>query len=194
MGAVPGAVLEVRRTHISEVFLTADRAYKVKRPVSLGFVDYGTRELRRAACEAEVRLNRRLAPDVYLGVVEMPDGEPAVEMVRLPDEDSLLAHLDRGEADADVLREVGRVIGRFHVGADASARIAVHGSFARLDHHVRENFDQTRAHVPALVHPDVHRRCEEASLEGLARWRGTIEARSASVRDGHGDLRLEHVY
>ncbi|MCB9685843.1 MAG: AAA family ATPase [Alphaproteobacteria bacterium] len=194
MTAVPGEILEVRRTHISEVFLTRDRAYKVKRPVSLGFVDYGTRELRRAACEAEVRLNRRLAPDIYLGVVTMPDGEPAVEMVRLPDEGSLLAHLERGEVDAGTLREVGRVIGAFHRRAEASDAIAQHGSFARLDHHVRENFDQTRSHVPALVHPDVHQRCEEASLDGLRRWRETIAARTAAIRDVHGDLRLEHVY
>jgi len=58
----------LRETHISWVFLAGDRAYKLKKPVMLPFVDYGTAERRRAMCEAEVRLNRRLAPDVYLGV------------------------------------------------------------------------------------------------------------------------------
>src|SRR4051794_19360859 len=63
----PGPV-EVRETHISWVFLAGDRAYKLKKPVRLPFLDYGTVERRRAMCEEEVRLNRRLAPRVYLGV------------------------------------------------------------------------------------------------------------------------------
>src|SRR5271165_4162460 len=63
-----GSVL-VRQTHISVVFLACPLAYKIKKPVDLGFVNYGTLERRRHYCEEEVRLNRRLAPSVYLGVV-----------------------------------------------------------------------------------------------------------------------------
>jgi uncharacterized protein len=59
--------VELRETHISWVFLVDDRAYKLKKPVVLPFVDYGTPERRRAMCDEEVRLNRRLAPGVYLG-------------------------------------------------------------------------------------------------------------------------------
>jgi aminoglycoside phosphotransferase family enzyme/predicted kinase len=187
---------EIRQTHISTVFLTSDRAYKTKRPVSLGFVDYSTRELRRAACEAEVALNRRLAPDVYLGVVELPDGEPAVEMVRLRDEDTLLERLHRGEVDVDLIRRVGATLGAFHAAAPDSAEIRAHGSPARFAHHVRENFDQTRDHVPTLCHPTLFARLEAASVGGLGALLPRLEARLAAgrVRDGHGDLRLEHVY
>ena len=60
--------VELRETHISWVFLDVDDVWKVKKPVSLGFLDFSTPEKRRRACEEEVRLNRRLAPDVYLGV------------------------------------------------------------------------------------------------------------------------------
>ena len=69
--AYPEAVeaVEVHQTHISAVFLAGPLAYKIKKPVDLGFVDYSTLERRRHFCEEEVRLNRRLAPDVYLGVV-----------------------------------------------------------------------------------------------------------------------------
>ena len=69
--AYPGRpdAVEVRETHISWVFLAGDRAYKLKKPVTLPFVDYGTPARRRAMCEEEVRLNRRLAPDVYLGIL-----------------------------------------------------------------------------------------------------------------------------
>src|SRR5512133_2700243 len=63
----PGRVV-VRETHVSWVFLAGDRAYKLKKPLVLAFLDYGTPERRREMCREEVRLNRRLAPDVYLGV------------------------------------------------------------------------------------------------------------------------------
>jgi aminoglycoside phosphotransferase family enzyme len=63
-----GCAEDVRETHISWVFLTAERAYKVKKPVVLPFLDYGTAARRRIMCRAEVALNRRLAPDVYVGV------------------------------------------------------------------------------------------------------------------------------
>jgi aminoglycoside phosphotransferase family enzyme/predicted kinase len=187
---------EIRQTHISTVYLTADRAFKTKRPVSLGFVDYSTRELRRAACEAEVSLNRRLAPDVYLGVVELADGEPAVEMVRLRDEDSLLARLDRGQVDTALIRRVGQVLGAFHAAAPRSDAISDHGSPERFAHHVRENFEQARDHVPELCHPELFARVQAASLDGLVDLVPALESRGRAgrIRDGHGDLRLEHVY
>src|SRR5262245_35161906 len=61
--------VELRQTHISWVFLTPEFAYKLKKPVSFGFLDFSTAELRRAACEAEVRLNRRLTEGIYLGTL-----------------------------------------------------------------------------------------------------------------------------
>ena len=77
--AYPEAVerIEVRQTHISVVFLAGPYAYKLKKPVNLGFLDFTTLEKRRHYCEEEVRLNRRLAPTVYRGVVPVartPDG------------------------------------------------------------------------------------------------------------------------
>src|SRR5436853_2703240 len=91
--------VEVRQTHISAVFLAGPVVYKVKKPLDLGFLDFSTLEKRRHFCQEEVRLNRRLAPGVYLGVVPIverdgrlmveAEGEAvewAVKMVRLPDE------------------------------------------------------------------------------------------------------------
>src|SRR3954465_14445290 len=103
--APPGS-LQVLQTHISVVFLTDQHAYKIKKPVNLGFLDFSTLEKRRHFCDEEVRLNRRLAPDVYLGVVPVTaagveaSGEPvewAVKMRRLPDEATLQQRLLRGE-------------------------------------------------------------------------------------------------
>ena len=102
----PVGEVEVRQTHISAVFLAGPCAYKIKKPVNLGFLDFSTLEKRLHFCEEEVRLNRRLAPDVYLGVVPVRrDGqglqfeaegevvEWAVKMRRLPDEATLQERL-----------------------------------------------------------------------------------------------------
>src|SRR3954467_4193786 len=74
------AAAELHETHISRVYLIAEKAYKIKKPVRFPFLDYGTLERRRACCHAEVALNRRFAPDLYEGVVALlPDGTPAAE-------------------------------------------------------------------------------------------------------------------
>src|SRR3954447_2469010 len=79
-GAKPVDVVEVRQTHISVVFLAGRYAYKIKKPVDLGFLDYSTPARRRHFCEQEVLLNRRLAPTVYLGVVPVARDGTAVRM------------------------------------------------------------------------------------------------------------------
>jgi aminoglycoside phosphotransferase family enzyme len=77
----PAAQVELLETHISWVLLAGEFAYKLKKPVTLPFLDYGSVDKRRACCEAELRLNRRYAPDLYLEVADF-DGEPAVKMRR----------------------------------------------------------------------------------------------------------------
>jgi len=109
-GAYPLEPKEVERleTHCSWLFFAGERVYKVKKPVDLGFLDFTSLEKRKHYCEEEVRLNRRLAPEVYLGVVPITrangslrvggEGEPlewAVEMRRLPAHRILAAMLDR---------------------------------------------------------------------------------------------------
>src|SRR3546814_10679683 len=102
MGDPPAGVAE---THSAVVFFVGDRAYKVKKPVDLGFLDFRTREQREVVCHREVELNRRLAPDVYLGVADLvgPDGQPwdhVVVMRRMPT-DRRLSTLARSGADVD---------------------------------------------------------------------------------------------
>src|SRR5947209_7424507 len=104
----PSGPVDVRQTHISVVFLAGEYAYKVKKPVDLGFLDFSTLARRRHFCEEEVRLNRRLAPAVYEAVVPITRGpgglrvdgagEPiewAVRMKRLPEEATLECRLAR---------------------------------------------------------------------------------------------------
>ncbi len=200
---------EVRETHVSGVFLTRDEVFKVKKPVSLGFLDFRSIEQRKAACEAEVQLNARLAPDVYRGVVPVVleggvhrlggEGEIvdwAVHMRRLRDEDRADHLLASGALDAMAIDRAAITIARFHEGARHDEETGRFGWREAIAVNVQENFEQTRETIGALVSEEEAARIEEGQLAFLERAKELFEerVRRGRVRDGHGDLRLEHVY
>ena len=208
--AYPGAVGEVIvcETHISWVFLTGDRAFKLKKPVVLDFLDYGSPPRRRAMCESEVALNRRLAPDVYLGVrgVALDDGtaeliapdDPRavdflVEMRRYPERDTLASRLQRGELRTDEVVAVARTLASFHArarraGVPGRPPLAVERRFERNLHELlggiegRGEIGRVLA-LERFAHGFVSDHAQELSRR----------AATGAVRDGHGDLRAEHV-
>jgi aminoglycoside phosphotransferase family enzyme/predicted kinase len=205
----PVAAVEVVQTHISVVFLAGDHVYKVKKPVRLGFLDFGTLELRRHFCEEEVRLNRRLAPDVYLGVVPVTqcagmlrfegDGEAiewAVKMRRLPDAATLESRLERDEVAAAHVEALARKVAAFHASAAAGPNIAALGRLATVAGNARDNFTQSASQVGQTVRPAVYERLVQLTEEHLRRHGALIESRAARgvPRDTHGDLHLDHVY
>jgi aminoglycoside phosphotransferase family enzyme/predicted kinase len=199
--------VEVRETHISWVFLAGDRAFKVKKPIRLPYLDYVTPARRLAMCREEVELNRRLAPDVYVGVrglVRGSDGclalaeasdpeavEYAVEMRRFDDDDTLDARLTDRRAGAAEIALLGRRLAAFH--AESETCEATNGG-----ERVKRALDDTFASLRAQVRPE--RRARVAAHDQMAgalvgaRWDELDErARAGRIRDGHGDLRLEHV-
>lgn len=198
--------LEVRETHASIVFLTGDAVYKMKKPVALGFLDYSTLHRRALMCRTEVRLNRRLAPGVYLGVerlTEQHDGSlkvngtgPAVDYVvhmrRLADEAALGPLLGSGRADAGDLRLVGAKIGQFH--AQAALGPPAYGP-ATLLRNARENVTAFGANRSELV-ARLLAESAEYLREMESQLKAVLQSRVAAgrIRDGHGDLRAEHVY
>jgi aminoglycoside phosphotransferase family enzyme/predicted kinase len=209
--AYPSPVPEVavRQTHISAVFLAGPFAYKVKKPVSPGFLDFSTLELRHHFCEEEVRLNRRLAPDVYLGVApvvraedglrfEAP-GEPvewAVKMRRLPDEATLHARLGRDEVRLELAEALAHKIADFHRRSPAPQSLGTESRFEVVAGNIREVFDTARPQVGVTVSASVFERVRDLAEARLPQLRPLIEARAARglTRDAHGDLHLDHVY
>jgi len=204
-----GPGVEVRQTHISVVFLVGHDVYKLRKPVALGFVDFTTLEARRADCFEEVRLNRRLAADVYVGVVPVVargsglafegEGEAvewAVKMKRLPDEASLLARLERGELAEETIERVADRLAAFHASAARPADAPELGGFETVARNVRENFEEMAEDVGRTVSGPVFASLRAKSEEALARLRPLIEerARRGTACEGHGDLRLEHIY
>lgn len=209
--AYPGHVAEVaiHHTHISVVFLAGPHAYKIKKPVDLGFLDFTTLEKRRYYCAEEVRLNRRLAPSVYLGVVPVVQAgaevrveghgeviEWAVKMERLPEDATLLRRLQRGEIGIELVETLARTIATFHAHAEASERIATFGRFEVVARNARENFEQSAAQVGITISRPVFDRLRALNENALTSLCPVIEARAARgvPRDTHGDLHLDHVY
>jgi aminoglycoside phosphotransferase family enzyme/predicted kinase len=210
-GAYPFPVhgIEVRQTHISIVFLAGPFVYKLKKPVNLGFLDFSSLEKRKHFCEEEVRLNRRLAPTVYLGVVPITqtdkdvriEGEGdaiewAVKMERLPEGGSLLDRLERGELNRETIELLARKIAAFHARADSGPHIAEFGKFEVVSQNARENFEQSASHVGDSVSRNVFDRLRALTEENLQQFQALIESRASRgmPRDTHGDLHLDHVY
>ncbi|TWH61505.1 hypothetical protein L612_001500000430 [Rhodococcus rhodochrous J38] len=202
-GAGPDGVgyAGVRETHSSVVFFVGDRVHKLKKPLDLGFLDNRTREARERICHREVELNRRLAPDVYLGVADVhgPDGqlcEHLVEMVRLPDDRRLAAAVRRGEDVSAVIDEVARQVAALHASSPhgpeidrcASADFVARLWDLSLDHLGRLEVGADRAGVLARIGESVHRY--------LAGRTVLFDERIAAGRavDGHGDLLADDIF
>lgn len=187
-------------THVSRVVLTDDRAYKMKKAVTLPFVDQGTLARRKRLCEEEVRLNAELAPGVYRGVVPLvrnPEGtlrfggegeivEWAVEMERLPD-DGMFDRLPRAELQA-ALPELAEKLRRFYAHAP---RAEEEGSPASVRRRVRTVLDVAEQHLDpayaAVLRPHLERRLD--ALGDLFARR----AREGFVVEGHGDLHTANL-
>ena len=190
----------VRETHCATVVLLGDKAYKVKKPVSLGFLDFTERASRRAACEREVVLNRRLAPDVYLGVGGLadPDGdtEPAVVMRRMPEHARLSRLLERG---VDVLAQVtavARILATFHAGAERGPRIDAQGTRDALSARWDASFTQVRPHTATMLPVDLLTEIETEVHRFLAGREELFDERirRGAVVDGHGDLTIDDIF
>jgi len=196
--------VEVYETHASWVFVAGEHAYKVKKPVALGFLNYSTLSRRHAACREEVRVNQELAPGIYLGVRAIiptaggfrfePDGTPgaveyAVQMRRFDDADTLDGVIAAGTLSHAHLGAVARHLLDFH----RRTPIVTGGTPEELLDTWRVNVDELeRLAHPGQWHIDIMRGFGEAFVNAHAK---EIErrARDGYVRDGHGDLRCEHV-
>ena len=200
------------QTHISHVFLTSERVYKVRKAVSPGFLDFGTRDARNADCVRELALNRRFAPDVYLGLAPLdisgdevrvgavtqtltdPTREHCVVMRRLPDGRDALTLLERGVLDASHVDRIARVVEHGHRGQGlGSPAPFTSGEWLQtLSGPVEDNFAIIEATIdderPALL----ARSARGFLVDHADRFE--IRRRDGRAVDGHGDLHLAHVW
>lgn len=201
----PTGPITLRETHISWVLLTGPFAYKIKKPVALGFVDFSRPEQRRHFCEEELRLNKRLAPEIYLDLVEIhgpveqasllgsgPVIEVAVRMHQFAEEGLLSRALGTSRVTGEQLERFAEHLARFHGDAGIAAPEGPFGTAQAVK-------------TPALANLEVLRRInpEESTLASLQDWTlaegRRLEAcfserlAQARVREGHGDLHLDNL-
>lgn len=185
------AHVTVVETHISWVLLAGEFAYKIKKPLTLPFLDYSSDEKRRVCCAAELRLNRRFAPALYLDVVELA-GEPAVKMCRF-DEALRLDHVcKRGELTVAQLSQFARTLVDFQTQA-AVPPAPTFGSPQTVLADALENFEELERLLPEAA----------ARLAQIKVWTHAEFARHAAdfarrkaqgcIREGHGDLHLANL-
>ncbi|WP_308122298.1 AAA family ATPase [Streptomyces sp. WAC04114] len=191
----------MRETHTAVVLFIGDRAYKVKKPVDLTFLDHTTVAARRAACEREVLLNRRFAPDVYLGVgaFSSPDTdvpEPVVVMRRMPDERRLSRLVREGAAVDDALRAVARLLATHHASAPRGREVDEQGTRDALSSRWEASFAQVRALSDDGTVPGGVVEIEHLVRRYLAGREPLFLRRIAQQRviDGHGDLLAEDIF
>lgn len=193
-------------THISSVFLAGDRAFKLKRAVTLPFLDFASLEQRRAACEAEVALNRRTAPNLYRGLatvtrwpdgrLELGDGPEVVEWLVAMNrfhQDTLFDRLAAADKlTRDHMLDLAEAIAAFHRAAEHRSQ---HGGRGGMAWTIANNRDSQQPYVPEVFAADELDRLAADSGAELEAVAGLLEERryQGFVRLCHGDLHLRNI-
>ncbi|MGZ5029363.1 MAG: bifunctional aminoglycoside phosphotransferase/ATP-binding protein [Methylobacter sp.] len=199
---------KVIETHISWVLLTGQYAYKIKKPVNFGFLDFSTLEKRHSCCIEELRLNKRLAADLYLEVVPItgtpehpeiggatPAIEYAVKMRQFPSGQLLSEHARNGELDTDQIDQLADLVADFHETIEQTDENSPYGDSANINHWFIENFDHIR---PLLTDDAQKQQLQRLQQWGDSEWRRLAEMmqlrkHQGYVRECHGDLHLSNM-
>jgi aminoglycoside phosphotransferase family enzyme/predicted kinase len=201
--------VQVVQTHISIVFLSGVYVYKVKKPLSLGFLDFTTLEKRKFFCHQEVTLNSRFSRDIYIGVTTIyesasevinlcGDGqeiEYAVLMKIIPEDKILKNALALNLVDEPIMDKVAAAIRSYHSQAPSGPQISVFGTPEVITQNVRENFYQTEDFIGKTISSETFEFIKTQSFSFMEKYRKILEERikGENIRDCHGDLHLDHV-
>ncbi len=205
----PVTNIDLIQTHISYVFLTGEFAYKVKKAVNFGFLDFSSLAQRQFFCQEELRLNSRLAPDLYLAVVPIyQDGdrfsllnnrtepvEYAVKMRQFPQEQLLINLFERGELTFDHVTAIGRQLARFHQQAATSDYISQFGTAEAMAKVAEDNYNHTKTYIGRGQTQAQFDLTKEFTTNFFAQHQGDFDQRIArhKIRECHGDLHLKNI-
>lgn len=204
----PTSRVELIQTHISYVFLTDRHAYKVKKPVNFGFLDFSTLRKRHYFLNQELLLNRRLAPEIYLAVLPLVRqgrhyrlggaGRPleyALQMVRLPQERMMDEVAARRELQPEVIQRLVQILVPFYARAATGPRINKFGEPAVIRFNQEENFTQIRPFVGQLLPEKLFQDMVNYSRNFLDHQRDLFKRRlrEGRIRDCHGDLHMRNI-
>ncbi len=203
----PPAVKHLQ-THISDIFIAPPYVYKVKKPVNLGFLDFSTLEKRKHFCSAEVELNRRLCPDVYLGVelITFRGGalsiggsgavvEYAVKMRELPESGFLLNVLRSGGNGEEELRRLARKLVDFYLSQPRRGEVSSYGLPERIRVNIDENLSLSRRFAGSTITESAYDALSYYNERFFSHNRGLFLKRMEDgfIKDCHGDLHLGNI-
>jgi uncharacterized protein len=200
--------IELIQTHISFVFLTQNYVYKVKKPVNFGFLDFSTLDKRKAYCQKELELNRRLCPEIYLEVVSINKSkslkvkgagetvEYALKMKRLPQERIMTQLLQEGKVDKKTIDEIAAIVAKFHSEAQTNAEISEFGGLKIVKTNWDENFAQTTKYIGQSISKSDYDFMQNKINGFMDKNKALFDSRIADkrVRDCHGDLHSGNIF
>jgi len=200
--------VELIQTHVSWLFLTESHVFKLKKPVNFGFLDFSTLDLRRFYCHEEIRLNKRLCPDIYEQVIELHESDSgasfvgngnvldyAVMMKRLPADRMLDKLVDSGMISRDEILIVAHAISAFHANAASSPYVSEFGSLTQIRSNWRENFEQSLPFQVSTLPPTVYETIN-SYVDGFIDCHSTIfneRIENGDIRECNGDIHLGNI-
>lgn len=204
----PVTGFEVIETHISWVLLTGQYVYKIKKPVNFGFLDFSTLEKRHFYCEEELRLNRRLAPGLYLDVVTIHGSEEhpevngqgavieyAVRMQQFPQSAQLDRIQEKHGLDKFIIDDLAGKIANFHLSLDSLEQGSRYGDLSHVRQAVLDNYEHIRTSFQDQFSAPLLDKLEDWSKQQLEELAEVIQQRKVQgfVRECHGDMHLRNI-
>lgn len=209
--AYPHDVKEIRhiQTYISHVFLTGKFAYKIKKPVDYGYLDFTTLEKRKKFCEREVELNRLLSPKMYLGVVPITEDkgeikiegngdvvEYAVKMLELPQDKMMSELLSKNVVTKEHMEQIAKIVCGFHKKAEVSVFENAYGYIDSLEFNWKENFEQTLSARETMVDAGGFDLIKEKIEKFMQEKKELLKKRidDEKIRRCHGDMHAGNIF
>lgn len=200
--------ITVLQTHISYIFLTGNYAYKLKKPVNLGFLDFSTLEKRRYYCEQELALNQPIAPDIYLEVLPITQDNETLEingmgeiidyvvkMHQFP-QSALLSEMQKaGDLTEEMLAELGKKVAQFHRQAKTNHYIRQFGEPEEIAEAIQNNYQQTEKYIGVAQSQQKFQETKAFTDQFFQRYYDLLKQRENNhfIRECHGDLHLKNI-
>ncbi len=201
--------IELLQTHISFILLTGDYAYKIKKIVDFGFLDYSTLEKRRYFCEQELRMNQQQAPDLYLEVLpiieigdrfqfgEQEDSgiEYALKMRQFPEENLLINLFTQDQLTTKEMEELGKVVAQFHQNCPTNHDILKWGEIAQIRHSIDGNYQKTQKYIGCCQTQEQYEQTKQYTDSFFETYEAVFQSRIDHhwIRECHGDLHLKNI-
>ena len=201
--------IELLQTHISFILLTGDYAYKIKKIVDFGFLDYSTLEKRRYFCEQELRMNQQQAPDLYLEVLpiieigdrfqfgEQEDSgiEYALKMRQFPEENLFINLFTQDQLTTKEMEELGKVVAQFHQNCPTNHDILKWGEIAQIRHSIDGNYQKTQKYIGCCQTQEQYEQTKQYTDSFFETYQAVFQSRIDHhwIRECHGDLHLKNI-